>query len=267
MTKSIPIDQKLGCDKHGVDNAILIKASVAEVSWVIQEYFGLEVRSCCQLAEYIASWKASWEEIERQRQVRKSRPEKSCPPIVWATPFWQYLNHQWVFLPLSGTQDAIAFAFASLLNTDVITFHDSDNVSLTEFKVFRSDRLIEHYLYGDESGKPIDHYWDISTSFEYFGDRPDPHYFKSAVRQVTESEIREALAARKQDNRGDRGFVDACLKYYGAYIPLLEETPYHYYGNWNTNYQDWDAIVERMDMMLVPSNWKYADRIVPNQVR
>ncbi|MBD2464931.1 hypothetical protein H6G89_28410 [Oscillatoria sp. FACHB-1407] len=61
-------------------------------------------------------------------------------------------------------------------------------------------------------------------------------------------------------------FVDTYLKYYSVYIPLLKETPYHYHGNWNTNYQDWDAIVEQMDMMLIPSNWEYVDRKVPKLV-
>jgi hypothetical protein len=37
-----------------------------------------------------------------------------------------------------------------LLNADVITFFGSDNAVFREFKVFRQDRLVEHYLFGSE---------------------------------------------------------------------------------------------------------------------
>jgi hypothetical protein len=255
MSENLSIAQKLGCDKYALDHCILVKASVEAVNTVIQQYFSLEVRSYCKITEYVDTHKASWQEIRRQQQVRNSRPNKSLPSILWAVPFWQYSDHQWTTLPLSGTEESIAFALALLLNTDVITFHDSDHASFNEFKVFRKDQLIEHYLFGFECGKDFRNDWDIKIEdFEY-----DPwggsyeYRFKSSIRQVTEAELRAVFLARKEDRDG-RGFLDACLKYYRAYIPLTEETPYHFHGERNSDFQKWDSIVERMDMILVPSN-------------
>lgn len=267
MIDGIPVTQKLGCHKYALDNCILVKASVEAVSTVVKQHFELEVQSHGKLADYIDAKNASWKEVERQRQVRNSRPNKSLPPVLWAIPFWRYLNHQWTILPLSGAEDSIAFAFASLLSTDTITFHDSDHASVSEFKVFHNNKFIEHYLFGYECGKLLEDYWDISVNFELFESRSEhqEHHFKSLIRQATESEVRMALAARKND-KDDRGFLNACLKYHSAYIPQLEETPYHHHVEWNSDFQKWDSIVEQMDMIIVPSSWSYLDWKVPDRV-
>ncbi|MBE9117845.1 hypothetical protein IQ249_18250 [Lusitaniella coriacea LEGE 07157] len=244
-----------------------MKASVDAITAIFKQYFELEAQKNCKLEDYIRANEASWKEVERQRVVLKSRPKKSFSPILWAFPFWRYVNHQWTLLPFSGQEDSIAFVFALLLNTKVITFHDSSHVSWKEFKVFENDRLIEHYKFGFECWTVIEGDWDIYIEdFEFYpGWLNYEHYFKSSVRPVTESNIRLAVSARKNDLH-DRGFLDRCLKHYNAYIPIREETPYHYHGEWNLNYQKWDSVVEQMSIALVPSNWRYFDRKVPQQV-
>jgi hypothetical protein len=274
------VTQKRGCDKYALDNCILVKAPVEAVSKVVQQYFAIEVRTDCKMADYVAADRDAWKEVERQRQVRQSRRDKSLPPIRWAVPFWRYLNHQWTVLPLSGTEEAIAFALALLLNTDSITFHDSDHASYSEFKVFRRDQLVEHYLFGFECGKDFHNDWDIKfedsefDNWRHDGHRfqnPDrqateyEHRFKSSIRQVTEAELKSAFLARKE-NRDDRGFLDASLRFHNAYIPLREETPQDDHGEWDSDFQKWDELVEKMDMMVVPSNWRYVDGKVPNRV-
>jgi hypothetical protein len=72
-----------------------------------------------------------------------------------------------------------------------------------------------------------------------------------------------AVSSRKHD-RDDRGFLDECLKYYDAYIPLPEEAPSPYNDAWNSDFQN--STVERMDIMFVPSNWRYFDRNVPKKI-
>lgn len=264
MAEDLSVSQKLGCDKYALDSCILVKATVEAVSTVVQQYFALEVRFHCKVADYVDAEKASWQEVERRRQVRDSTPNQSVPPILWTVPFWRYFNHQWTILPHSGTEEAIAFALALLLNTDVITFHDCD--CFKEFKVFRRDQLIEHYIFGLECAKDFKDDWDINIEdAEWYGWDNYEHRFKSSIRQVTEAELRAAFLARKHD-RDDRGFLDACLKYYRAYIPLEEESPYHYYRERNSDFQKWDSIVERMDMMVVPSNWSYVNWKIPNHI-
>jgi hypothetical protein len=287
MVENCSVTQKLGCDKYALDNCILVKAPVGAVSIVVQQYFALEVQTDCKIADYVAADRDAWKEVERQRQVRRSRRDKSLPPIRWAVPFWRYLNHQWTVLPLSGTEEAIAFALAALLNTDTIIFHDSDHASYNEFKVFRRDQLVEHYLFGFECGKDFHNDWDIKfedsefDNWSHDGHRckiPDrqaieyEHRFKSSVRQVTEAELRSAFLSRKE-NRDDRGFLDASLRHHNAYLPLWEEipqgwekTPQDHRGNWNPDSKEWDELVEKMNMMVVPSNWRYVDRKVPNRV-
>lgn len=267
MNENISIAQKLGCDKYALDNCILVKESVESVNAIVREYFELQVRSNCKISDYIDSKSASWKEVNRQQEIRSKRPNKSLPPVVWAVPFWQYLNHSWTILPLSSTENSIAFAFASLLNTETITFHDSDHASVSEFKVFRNDQLIEDYLFGFECGEVTKEYWDINIeNFEFYDNWLNhEHHFKSSVRLVKESAIRLAVLERRHD-RDDRGFLDACLKFYNAYIPTLEETPYHYDDERNADFQKWDSMVERMNMMIIPSDWKYPDSKVPDRV-
>lgn len=249
-----------------MDNCILVKASVEDVSTIIKEYFELEVRSNCKLAQYIEDRNAAWQEIERQRLIRKPRHKSS---IVWGFPFWRYLNHQWTIMPVSGTKDSIAFVLAALLDTNTITFHDDDNACFSEFKVFHSSKFIEHYLFGLECGKMLEEeYWDTIVDFEHYPYwfSGQHHHFKSSIRQVTEAEIKLALEPRKH-NRDDRGFLDACLKYHEAYIPIIEETPYHYHGERNLDFKSWDSTVERMDIILVSSNdWKNLAGNAPNRV-
>jgi hypothetical protein len=263
MTKDFSIAHKLGCDKYALDSCILIKANVEVVSTIIREYFVLEVQSHCKITDYVDANKASSAEVERQRQVRESKPNKSLPPVIWAVPLWRYLSHQWTILPLNGTEESIAFALALLLGTDTITFHDSRFASCNEFKVFREDQLVEHYLFGFECREDSIDNWEIVIEDSEFDDWSNygntyEHRFKSSIRQVTEAELRAAFLARKQD-RDNRGFLDACLRYYRAYIPLGEETPYHYQYERNSNLQKWDSIVERMDLIFLPSNWSYHD--------
>lgn len=176
------------------------------------------------------------------------------------------MNHLWTVLPFSGTEESIAFALALLLDTDTITFYDSRYASHNEFKLFRKDRLVEHYLFGDECGKDFKNDWDIKIeNLGIYAGSNYEHRFKSYVRQVTEAELISAFLARKQD-RDNRGFLDSCLKYYKAYIPLQEEIPHHYHDERNSGFQKWDSIVERMDIAIVPSDWSYFDWKVPERI-
>lgn len=98
----------------------------------------------CLISDYVDAREVSWIEVKRRRQIRQSKPQKSLPPVIWAVPFWQFLNHQWTILPLSADwRESIAFALALLLNTDAITFYDCNNASVKEFKLFRKDKLVE----------------------------------------------------------------------------------------------------------------------------
>ncbi|MEM8642115.1 MAG: hypothetical protein AAGG51_25385 [Cyanobacteria bacterium P01_G01_bin.54] len=92
MVENVLIAQKLGCDLDSLDNCILIKASVGEVSTIIEQYFGLEVRSHCKIADYVDVEEAANAEIERRRQVHKSRPDKSFPSLSWGYPCWRYFD-------------------------------------------------------------------------------------------------------------------------------------------------------------------------------
>ncbi|PSB50406.1 hypothetical protein C7B77_22845, partial [Chamaesiphon polymorphus CCALA 037] len=155
MNENTTANQKLGCEKYSLDSCILVKASVEEISKVIRQYFGLQVQSECQLVDYINADRDSSQEEDRQREILRSNPKKSLPPISYPFPFWQYLDRQWTYLPFFRGDDSIAFAFASLLNTDAICFFDSHHAIHNEFKVFRNDRLVEHYLFGGDFGSHI----------------------------------------------------------------------------------------------------------------
>ncbi|BDM79194.1 hypothetical protein [Acaryochloris marina] len=261
-----PISQKLGCHKYSIDSCILIKANVEAVTSVIREYFELEVLSHCTLSDYIDAEKNSRREVEHQHQVSQSRPSKSFPPIRWAIPVWQFKGHQWAILRLSGAEEALAFALSLLLQTTVITFYDSDNVNYKAFRVFGNECLLEHYLYGAECGEIPPNYWDIifedydADTFWY-----RDHHFKSVIRSVDETELRQAAISRKLD-WDDRGFLDTCLRYFEAYIPLWEETPHHYHSEDRTTFHQWDNNVARLDLILMPSNWKYLDWTISKQV-
>lgn len=233
---------------------------------MIREYFDLEVLPDCRLSGYVDAKKNAWTEVERQRQVRHSRPHKSFPPIWWPIPVWRFKGHQWTILWLSGTEEALAFTLSLLLKTTVITFHDSDHASYKEFKVFGDKCLLEHYLYGAECGEILTNYWDIifedydADTFWY-----RDHHFKSAIRPVNKTEFRQAAMSRKLD-WDDRGFLDTCLRYFAAYIPLLEETPYHYRSEDKSTFHLWDNSVNRLDLILMPSNWEYLDWTIPKRI-
>lgn len=264
MNESLPIAQKVGCGKYALDNCILVKAPVESASAIIQEYFELKIQVNCKVADYIEADNSAWREVKRQREIRDLEPNKSLLPILWAVPFWQYFNHQWAVLPFLGTYDSIAFALALLLNTYVITFDDNQNASHNEFKVFHKDKLVENYVFGFECGEDFKNNWDIKIEELEFDDwYAYEHRFKSSIRRVTEAEVKSAVLSRKHD-RDNRGFLDACLKYYEAYIPSSEETPD--FCKLNLDFQKIDSIIERMDVLFLPSNWKYLDRKVPNQV-
>jgi hypothetical protein len=274
MSENITADRKLGCEKYSLDSCILVKASVDEISEVIRQYFGLQVRENCKLIDYINADLDSRQEEDRQQEILRSNPKKSLPLISYPFPFWRYLDRQWTILPFFEGDDSIAFAFASLLNTDAICFFESRHASHTEFKVFRKDWLVEHYLFGGDVD--INHmakinYLDCDSylifeciEFNKFN-TCYTHCFKSSIRQITELEIKSAFLARKEDY-DDRGFLAQCLKYYGAYIPLMEETPYHYERQENIDSQQWDSCVERMDIAIGVYNWGYFDRNVPTRV-
>lgn len=258
---------KLGCEKYSIDNCMLVKASVEEIGLIIKQYFGLNVYSNCHLEQYVNLDNVSWQEIERRRQVRETKPKKSFPSILWPLPIWQYDNQQWSLVPFSATEDSVAFALAILLETYTITFHDFNNVSIEEFKVFHTDKLIEHYRFGFECGQLPSDYWDINVVFDPYNDCScEEHYFKSLVSRVTQSNMESALLAGKVNGKHDRGFLDARLKYYQAYIPLYEETPFYYRYDQQLDFQNFHSIVARMDIVILPSDWYYFDRDAPSLV-
>jgi hypothetical protein len=270
MNQNITANQKLGCEKYSLDSCILVKASVEKISKVVRQYFGLQVRENCKLIDYINADLGSRQEEDRQREILIPNPNKLLPLISYPFPFWRYLDRQWTYLPFFQGDDSIAFAFASLLNTDAICFFDSHHAIHNEFKVFRNDRLVERYLFGGDFGSNIMNYLgdDSYLNFEcneFSEFVVYEHYFKSSIRQITELEIKSAFLSRKED-RDDRGFLDRCLKYYGAYIPLIEETPFHYEGEENLDFKQWESYVERMDIAIGVYNWSYFDRNVPTRV-
>jgi hypothetical protein len=268
MSENITTNQKLGCEKYSLDSCILVKASVEEISEVIRQYFGLQVRENCELIDYINIDQDSSQEEDRQREIRRSSPKISLPLISYPFPFWRYLDRQWSILPFFEGDDSIAFAFASLLNTDTICFKESRHVVYREFKVFRQDRLVEKYLFGSECGEIIADDWDINLNnlVDDFYWSAHEHHFRSSIRTVSKSEIKLAFSSRIE-NSDDRGFLDLCLKYYGAYMPLIEETPYHYEREENVDFQQWDSCVERMDIAIGINNyWGYFDRNIPSKV-
>ncbi|MEP0872934.1 hypothetical protein NDA01_24255 [Trichocoleus desertorum AS-A10] len=112
-------------------------------------------------------------------------------------------------------------------------------------------------MFGFECGKDFKNDWNIQIEDSEFDDWSNyEHRFKSSIRQVTEAELRSAFLAKKHD-KDNRGFLDACLKYYKAYIPLREETPAHYHGDGSSDFQKWDSVVERMEMMIVASDYSF----------
>jgi hypothetical protein len=228
MAQDIKISQKRGCDKSAFANCLLIKSPIDHVSTIIGQYFDrLELYQCCKIRDYYNANHEFWQNQDCQRQIRKERPKKSLPPSLRPVPVWQYHNHEWTVLPISGQEDCVAFTLALLLGSEVITFYESKHASFNEFRVFSQDKLIEHYIFGFECGLEVQEDWDISIEVAEFSEWSIyEHRFRSSSRQVSEEELRAAFLSRK-DERDDRGFLDACLRYYGAYIPVLEESPYY----------------------------------------
>lgn len=179
-------------------------------------------------------------------------------------------DHDWSVIFLNGNNEDLAFAFSALLNTDLITFCESDHVCFSQFKLFRNDRLVEHYEFGLECGKLLDDdYWDMIVEcehdlFSFF--EVEEHKFCSSIREITAEKIKFDVDI-KRNCLYDRGFLDSCLKHHNAYLPIYEETLSRCYEPENDLIiQRWDSSVEQLDIVMRSNYWSYYDRNVPRQV-
>jgi hypothetical protein len=250
------LSQKLGCDKDSIDSCILIKASVESVSSIFKDYFALNVHSNCNFQQYNNLQETCWDEVSQKKSV-----------IHEPYAIWRYSNHHWTIITLNSNDERLSFLLALLLETHVIAFNKSRKCEGNQYKVFYKDKVIEDYIFGSDYGGNFDSYYDINLIFKPYDnwDEMGWHYFKSSVREIVENDLISALSS-EENNKNPRGFLDKCLKYYKAYIPTFEETP-DYFGSKNSlSFELWDQAVERMDVVIIPSNWMYSVGKVPSRV-
>lgn len=284
MNRGSAIANKRGCDRDSF-NLILVKADVDSISKIFIEYFELKVYDRCSLKQYLELNDNAYREQDRlqslfreKRRDKKRKKNKGKPrkiPINYPLPIWQYRNHNWSVVFLHGDNDSVAFAFSILLDTDVITFWESKYAVCSEYKLFRNDKLVEHYRFGSECGKLFnDRYWDLIIKCQdktsLFPDLDaEEHQFCSSIRKVTAENITRDLDT-KRDLLRDRGFLDSCLKHHDAYIPTDGEMPWDY-GDRNSPHdltiEQWNNSVERLDIIMRSNYWSYYDRNVAQVIK
>ena len=89
--------------------------------------------------------------------------------------------------------------------------HAIDSRILVKSSVEKVSAIFNQY-FGSECGYLLKDYWEINVEFELCTNWLYKHHFKSSIRSVSESDGILALSANKEE-KGHRGFLDACLKY------------------------------------------------------
>ena len=194
---------------------------------------------------------------------KKAEKKLSNLPYIFVT--WKFYNHRYCILGFNGTCDDIAYAFATLLNTDVFIYDAPKHDHCNELRLFRSDKLAEHYMFGCDCGKANSDYWDITINCNDRNRKLISHRFCSSLRQISEEEIHKFVAQEKTGE--DYIFLDSCVKYYDAYFPDEEETPdvYLYYRK-KSHLINFRNSIEQMNIIIIPANWNYRDWGVPQKV-
>lgn len=268
MNQNLQMAKLRGCDREPL-SLILVKADVSSISKVFTEYFELDVYKNSHLKRYLQLEEdAYYARIKLQSESKKSLIKQSQKTSDFPTLVWRYHGHQWSIVFLMGKNDDIAFAFSTLLDTDVITFWDSKHCCCSEFKLFRSDMLVEHYRFGLESQAYYDDrdYWDLVVECETdWLQGLEAHKFCSSLRTVTAQDIKLAVES-KRALLHESGFLDTCLRYYDAYLPALENTPLNEQDARHDFVQTWQNSVEQMDIVMRSNYWAYYDRNVPQLV-
>ncbi|OCQ89903.1 hypothetical protein BCD64_18345 [Nostoc sp. MBR 210] len=206
-----------------------------------------------------------------------------CDTDIFPTPFnergerrllWQYIGHNWTIWWAFASEE-IAFALSLLLETKTIILTYQGTSGWSEFKMFQQDKLVEYYLFGfDDSG-------DGNRGDQFFGmgyldleivqecinlkcSLPAcyRHLFKSSMRLVTEQEMRMSLEVMEKSTVEEYGFLDATLRYYGAYIPDLSETP-HLDDESTSDFHPTRLDFERIDAVVLPQEAFYWRNMLP----
>lgn len=268
--KQVPIADKRGCDREPL-SLILVRSDVNSVSKVFTEYFELEVYKNSHLQQYLQLEKNAYRlhsELQQDSRKKSRKARHANTLIYFPTPVWRYHGHEWSIVYLRGENDDIAFAFSTLLETDVITFWDSKYCCCSEFKLFRGDRFIEHYRFGLESQAFCDNenYWDLIVECETdWQQELEDHKFCSAIRQVEAEKIRQTVNS-KRALLHEYGFLDGCLKYHNAYLPTYQDLPWENSEQNESGDRSWQNSVEQMNIVMKSNYWAYYDRDVPQLV-
>ena len=183
----------------------------------------------------------------------------------------QYKGHDWTIW--MSANEEIASVLALFLDTKAIVITHQKTSDYTKVKIFKSDRLIEHYHFGCNYTNPqekIGHflfghdYWDVETIQHIDGFASEyRHLFGSSVRNLTEIEVQEILKFGKRE----LGLLDRTFKFHNAYFsncleallpfnPSLEDVEY------------WISKIARIDAFLLRKKVDYWNNIflVPEQV-
>ncbi len=211
----------------------LIEAPIDKVSTALAEHFGAQ----CE------------RDIFSSKYVDLADPRRCL---------WQYKGHSWTVWWAFG-YEYIIFTLAYLLNTKSIILTHQGTSGWTNLKVFSADRWIEEYdcgcsLNGNEQNDESDDTPCSELEFTYVYSQDNNiwstgHIFTSAVRQISKAEMLNSLQAGEQEY----GFLDHLLRYHGAYLPELDETPLDYLRycyNYDSFYPVRDDF-ERVDAVIL----------------
>ena len=271
MKQDISIMHKRGFNINSID-CILVKADINTINSIFTEYFELKVFSNCHPRKYLKLYNKCKNKHLKLESILRIISEKERDKIknrisnlLYPSPIWKFLNHNWSVLSFNGNQYDIAFAFSTLLNTDVVTYWIPKHDNCRELKLFRSNKLVEHYQFGSQCGQARDNYWDAVIDLRARF-RLESHRFCSSIRQVTAGEIKQAIE-QTLGSSDNYGFLDDCVKYYDAYFPREDESPFNYiYPQSNSTMRKFQNNLERMDIVMLPYSWSYQDWKVPQEV-
>ena len=194
------------------------------------------------------------------KSLYESTREKSNKRFVW-----QYKGHDWTVW--MSANEEIASVLALFLDTKAIVITHQKTSDYTKVKIFKSDRLIEHYHFGCNYTNPqekIGHflfghdYWDVETIQHIDGFASEyRHLFCSLVRNLTEIEVQKILESGKRE----LGLLDRTFKFHNAYFPDLSE-----FLPFNPSLEDveyWMSIIARIDGFLLRKKVDYWNNIFP----
>lgn len=272
MKQDIPIEHKRG---FGTDSecCILVKADVSSISKIFREYLSLKVLHNCRSRKFFRLYNQyNDRHLKLESILRQDIPvdyrnklKKKIDNSLRLCPIWRFKNHSWSIIGFKGNQYDIAYACSTLLNTDVLTYWMPKHDDCSELKLFRGDRLVEHYQFGSQCGEPCDNYWDVIVDL-YPNTGWESHRFSSLIRQVTKVEI-EQTVKYSRDSAYDSGFLNECVTFHDAYFSTEQETPYCYiYPRSNAQMSRFTGALEQMDVVMLPNNWNYHDWKVPRKI-